>query len=61
SSIARYEGKNMTPQRRHDPDVSTVLLFHFDAMQGPWLFDHSSSKAHGTLRGTPRLVPLNRQ
>ena len=58
SSIARYEGKNMSPQRRHDPDASTVLLFHFDAMQGPWLFDHSSSKAHGTLRGTPRLVPV---
>jgi hypothetical protein len=61
SSVARYEGKNMSPQRRHDPDVSTVLLFHFDAMQGPWLFDHSSSKAHGTLRGTPRLVPSDRQ
>ena len=61
SSIARYEGENATPERRHESDASTVLLFHFDALQGPWLFDDSSNQAHGSVQGTPRLVPLDRQ
>ncbi|MDE0889285.1 MAG: metallophosphoesterase [Phycisphaerales bacterium] len=57
SSVARYAGESIEPERRHESDDQTVLLFHFDAMQGPWLFDDSGSKAHGTLRGTPRIVP----
>ena len=61
SSIARYEGENATLERRHESDASTVLLFHFDALQGPWLFDDSSNQAHGSVQGTPRLVPLDRQ
>ncbi|MEM9368734.1 MAG: LamG-like jellyroll fold domain-containing protein [Planctomycetota bacterium] len=49
STGARYAG-SFEPNRRHEPDSQTVLLFHLDRTIGPFVIDHSSSAAIGTLQ-----------
>ena len=57
SSTARYAGDRIDPDRRHESDQDTVILLHFDAIQGPWLHDASPNAAHATMLGSPRMVP----
>ncbi|MCO8124223.1 metallophosphoesterase [Stieleria sp. TO1_6] len=57
SSSARYSN-DFEPQKRFEPDASTVLLHHFDRTVGPFLLDHSASAANGLLGKTSRLVPV---
>ena len=50
STGARYQD-NFTPARRHEPDATTVLLFHLDRLVGDRVPDHGSARAHGQLVG----------
>jgi len=57
SSVARYTGETIEPDRRHVVDDDTVLLLHLDVQQGPWFHDESPNAAHATAQGSPRVVP----
>lgn len=53
---ARYR-ETFTPARRHEPDDTTVLLFHLDRLIGDRVPDHGTAKAHGQLVGAAALAP----
>lgn len=56
STVARYT-EDFSPARRHDPDASTVLLFHLDRALGSIIPDHGAAKAHGQLVGGATIAP----
>jgi hypothetical protein len=56
STGARYTDA-FTPNRRHEPDASTVLLFHLDRLVGDLVPDRGAAKAHGRLTGGAALSP----
>jgi hypothetical protein len=56
STGARYQ-ETFTPARRHEPDASTVLLFHLDRLVGDLVPDHGTAKAHGRPVGEASLSP----
>lgn len=57
SSTARYQSESFTPARWYRSDSETVLLYHMDGHVGPWIYDESSSHAHGWLRGNAAIAP----
>ncbi|MEN0021391.1 MAG: LamG domain-containing protein, partial [Planctomycetota bacterium] len=57
SSMARYLGESFEPQWRFADDAETVLLLNMDGTVGPWLYEESSSGAHGTIVTPVSLVP----
>ncbi len=60
SKVAVYETE-FTPQRRFEPDANTVLLHHLDKTFGPFVLDHSTSTAKGTLESEAKLVPVENE
>ena len=55
SSVARYLAP-FTPDRVHESDEDTVLLFHFDGEEHGLYLDDSDQANHGRRVGEPRLV-----
>lgn len=55
---ARYVSE-FTPTRWHEPDPSTLLLFHADQEKGPFLIDASSHRQHGRLIGDPQYDSIS--
>ena len=51
---ARYLGREFTPQRRHAPDVQTVLLLPMDGALGPYL--RGAQAAGATMAAGARLI-----
>lgn len=56
SSVARYDTLRFEPQRRHEADESTVLLYHMDPSNTPWLFDSSSHAVHVPISDSSSIV-----
>jgi hypothetical protein len=52
----RYSEDQFTPERRLDPDESTILLLHLDQRVGDWVYDSSPGSNHPRVRGLPRAV-----
>lgn len=52
---ARYKDA-FTPVRRHEPDDTTVLLFHLDRPIGDFIPDHGTARAHGRVTGGATLT-----
>jgi serine/threonine protein kinase len=50
SKIARYE-EEFTPQRRFEPDASTLALYHCDEGKGEVLTDASGNQHHAAIAG----------
>jgi len=50
SKVARYD-KEFIPQARHEPDLGTVALYHYDEGQGDALKDSSGNSHHGQIVG----------
>ena len=57
SRVARYSGDSFTPARWNRSDDQTVLLYHMDALVGPWVYDSSSHRAHAWTTGDAHIAP----
>ena len=53
SSVIRYT-ESFTPARRHEPDVFTVALWHFDEGEGAAIVDASDNEHVGHVSGSVR-------
>ena len=50
SNIARYH-RGFKPERRLEADKNTLLLYHFDELDGNVVIDSSGNNNHGTIKG----------